>query len=323
MGRIVAAYAYEDGRRVSEVKLDESKQWSGRDGVFVWIGFHEPTLEDLRTLQTQFGLHELAVEDALNAHQLPKVEIYGDQLFVALRTAALEGGKVELGETQVFVGKDYIITVRHGASSSYLPIRDHLEACPALLRHGVDYVLHAILDFVVDAYNPVLEAVRVEVDRLEERVLRGSLVNADIERIFSLRRQLVRLRRVAAPMAEVCQRLTHLELPFLDKNVRPYFRDVHDHALRASEAIDGLREVLTFVFEAGLLLETRKQNGDTRRFAAWAAILAVPTAIAGIYGMNFENMPELRTEYGYFVVLAVIFGICGFLYMRFKKADWL
>ena len=277
----------------------------------------------MRVLQAQFGLHELAIEDALSAHQVPKLEVYGDSLFVVLRTAQLDHGKVVFGETCIFVGEDYIISVRQGASQSYLPVRLRCEASPKLLTHGDDYVLHALLDFVVDNYMPVVAAAVEEVDAIEERLLEARLTRGDIERIYELRRELVRLRRVAAPMVEVCSRLRHVELPFMDKNMRPYFKDVLDHVVRVNETIDGLREVLSFAFEAAHLLESSRQGEVSRKFAGWAAILAVPTAIAGIYGMNFEFMPELTWSYGYFIVLAVIFGAAGTLFWQFRRSGWL
>jgi magnesium transporter len=323
MGRVVAAYAYRDGCRVAEIQLGDSAAWAHAKGDFVWIGFQEPTEHDLRTLQAQFGLHELAIEDALHAHQVPKLEVYGDSLFVVLRTAALQDARVAFGETHIFVGADYIISVRHGASQSYLPVRTRCEASPKLLAHGVDYVLHALLDFVVDNYMPVVDAAVEEVDAIEERLLQDRIGRADIERIYELRRELVRLRRVSAPMVEVCSRLRHVELPFIDKNMRPYFKDVLDHVVRVNETIDGLREVLSFAFEAAHLLESARQGDVSRKFAGWAAILAVPTAIAGIYGMNFQHMPELTWRYGYFVVLGVIAGLCGLLFYRFRRAGWI
>ena len=323
MGRGVAAYAYRCGQRIAEIQLGDSASWAREKGDFVWIGFHEPNEQDLRTLQQQFGLHELAVEDALHAHQIPKLEIYGESLFVVLRTAQLEQGKVVFGETPIFVSHDYIITVRHGASQSYAKVRQRCEASPKLLTHGVDYVLHALLDYVVDNYLPVVNDAVEEVDAIEERLLQGALDRGDIERIYELRRELVRLRRVAAPMVEVCSRLRHVELPFIDKNMRPYFKDVLDHVVRTNETIDGLREVLSFAFEAAHLLESARQGEVSRKFAGWAAILAVPTAIAGIYGMNFQDMPELQWEFGYPWALALIFGCAGLLFWQFRRAGWI
>jgi magnesium transporter len=323
MSRVVAAYTYRGGSRIAEIQLGESASWAREKGDFVWIGFHEPTEQDLRMLQTQFGLHELAIEDALHAHQVPKLEVYGESLFVVLRTAELDQGKVVFGETCIFVGGDYIISVRQGASQSYAPVRERCEASPKLLAHGVDYVLHALLDFAVDNYLPVVNAAVEEVDAIEERLLQGELSRADIERIYELRRELVRLRRVAAPMIEVCSRLRHVELPFMDKNMRPYFKDVLDHVVRVNETIDRLREVLSFAFEAAHLLESARQGGVSRKFAGWAAILAVPTAVAGIWGMNFEFMPELRWRYGYFMALGVILGAASLLFLRFRRSGWI
>jgi magnesium transporter len=184
-------------------------------------------------------------------------------------------------------------------------------------------VLHALLDYVVDNYTPVVNDAVEEVDAIEERLLQGQLKRADIERIYELRRELVRLRRVAAPMVEVCSRLRHVELPFIDKNMRPYFKDVLDHVVRVNETIDGLREVLSFAFEAAHLLESSRQGEVSRKFAGWAAILAVPTAIAGIFGMNFDHMPELHWQYGYYLALTLIFGVAAILYWRFRRSGWL
>jgi magnesium transporter len=325
MGRIVAAYAYRDGSRIAEIQLGESRSWAGGKSDFVWIGFHEPTEHDLRVLQAQFGLHELAVEDALHAHQLPKVEIYGDSLFLVVRTAEMQDGRVAFGETHIFVGEHYIITVRHGASRSYSVVRERCESSPRLLSHGVDYVLHALLDYVVDNYQPVIKSMEEEVDAIEERILQGvgRLAYEDIERIYDLRRELVRLRRVATPMMEVCNRLRRIEMPFLDKEVRPYFRDVLDHVQRVNETIDALREVLSFAFEAAHLLESARQGDVSRRLAGWAAVIAVPTAIAGIYGMNFDLMPELHWRYGYPLALTLILGGAGYLYYRFRRSGWI
>ena len=201
-------------------------------------------------------------------------------------------------------------------------VRTRCESCPRLLRHGEDYVLYAILDFVVDNYVPVIEALESEVAELEDRVLKDRITRGDVERIYQLRRELLQLCRTVAPTIEVCRRLEHLELPFIDDAIRAYFRDVVDHVQRVNEIIDALREVLAFSFEAALLLQSARQGEIQRRFTGWAAILAVPTAIAGIYGMNFEFMPELNVRFGYYTVLAVILAICLYLFYRFRRAGW-
>jgi magnesium transporter len=277
----------------------------------------------MRTLQEQYDLHPLAVEDAVKADQLPKLDVYGDQLFVVARTAHLEDRNIAYGETALFVGHSHIISVRHGSARSHKALREHLEAAPTLLMHGVDYVLHAILDFIVDGYLPVIETIEDEVLAMEQATLDKFLGRDEVTRIFRLRRELIRFGRVLVPMGEVAGKLVRLDLPCIDPETRPYFSDVLDHVRRVQTMTDGLRDVLASVFEFSNLLEQQRTGAITRQLAAWAAILAVPTAIAGIYGMNFEHMPELKTEYGYFVVLGVIAIVCTALYVRFKKAGWL
>ena len=320
---VVAAYLYRDGRRVGPVSIDDPAPACSDKSEFVWIGLLEPSEVEFRELEQKFSLHPLAVEDALKAHQLPKVDVYGDQLFVIARTAHLEDDRIVYGETSIFVGPSHIITVRHGSARAHNALREHLEAAPTLLAHGVDYVLHAVLDFVVDGYLPIVETIEEDVLEMERRAMDSFLEREQVTRIFNLRRELIRFQRVLGPMSEVVSKLVHLDLPCIDPDARPYFSDVFDHVRRVQNMVDGLREVLASVFEISTLLEQQRQGVITRQLAAWAAILAVPTAIAGIYGMNFENMPELKTQYGYYVVLIVIVAICGVLYRQFRRSGWL
>jgi len=323
LNAVIAAAAYAEGRRVADIAIEDAGAWARKDGHFVWIGLYEPAEELLRCIQAQFGLHALAVEDALNAHQRPKLEVYGETLFVVLRTARLLDGQIGFGETHIFVGDGFVVSVRHGASASYGQPRAIAEASPDLLRHGEDYVLYAIMDFVTDNYLPILDALESETGSLEQTMLLRSPKSNDIERIYQLRRDLANLRRAAAPLQDVCLKLDRLDLPVIDAEVRPYYHDVHDHVIRINESIDTLREVLSFAFEAGMMTAAARQNDVTRKLAAWAAMLAVPTAIAGVYGMNFEHMPELKWEYGYYGILAVIAVLVVGLYTRFKKLGWL
>ncbi|NNM72841.1 magnesium and cobalt transport protein CorA [Enterovirga aerilata] len=321
---VVAAYLYRNGQRAAPVTLSSpAPVCAGDKSEFIWIGLVEPSEEELRVLQENLGLHPLAVEDALKAHQLPKVEVYGDQLFVVARTAHLEGDRIAYGETSVFVGPTHVISVRHGSARAHTQLRAQLEAAPNQLRLGVDYVLHGILDFIVDGYLPIVEAIEEDVLAMEQKTLESCLGRGEINRLFQLRRELIRFGRVMGPMSEVASKLVHLDLPGIDPDVRPYFRDVLDHVRRVEVMAAGLRDALTSVFEVSTLLEQQRQGDITRKLAAWAAILAVPTAIAGIYGMNFENMPELRTAYGYYVVLAAIGLACAGLYWRFRRTGWL
>jgi magnesium transporter len=321
---VVAAAIYRGGKRARTVSLDDTRPWRlGRD-EFVWVGIVDPAEDELRALQERFQLHPLAVEDALKAHELPKVEVFGNQLFVVMRTASFEpGGEICYGETSFFVGQRFIITVRHASARAHTELRHQLEAAPTLLRHGVDYVLHAVIDFIVDGYLPVVDAIEEEVDDKERKALDAFLSRAEVTRLFTLRRDIRKFQRVLGPTNEVCARLEHLEMPFLDPEVRPYFRDVLDHVRRVEGMVEGLRDVIGAVFEASLLLEQQRQGEITRRLAAWAAILAVPTAVAGIYGMNFEFMPELKWKFGYYLILATIAVICAFLYSLFKRSKWL
>jgi magnesium transporter len=320
---IVAASTYRDGALVGGAMAPPESLWELKRNEFVWIGLFEPEEHELRELALRFHLHPLAVEDALTAHQLPKLESYGDQLFVVARTARLEGGHIVYGETSIFVGPNFIITVRHGSARAHTKLRQQLEAAPARLKHGTDYVLHGLLDFIVKGYEPVIDGIEEEVLELEARSIDCPLSKDEVHRIFRHRRDLMRFSRTLGPMEEVVGQLENLELPCVDNDMRPYFRDVHDHLRRVQAMTDGLREVLRSVFEAGLLIEQQQQSIITRKLAAWAAILAVPTAIAGLYGMNFEHMPELKWTYGYPTVLGVIMVACALLFWRFRRAGWL
>ncbi len=320
---VVAAYLYRDGRRVEEVHLDRPMPHMVGHGEFVWIGLLEPTEDELRSLQQNFALHPLAVEDAMQPHEMPKLDIYGDQLFITMRTAYLQDDRIMYGETSIFVGPNHIISVRHGSTRAHIQLRAQLEASPQLLAHGVDYVLHAILDFGVDGYFPIAAAIEDQVLAMERRALDEFLNREEVTRLFTLRHQLIKFQRVLGPTSEMVRKLVNLDLPCIDHEVRPYFNDVLDHVRRMENMVAGLRDVLTSVFEIGTLLEQQRQGVITRQLAAWAAILAVPTAIAGVYGMNFKNMPELEWQYGYHTVLSAILILCATLYWRFKRANWL
>lgn len=319
---VVASYMYKNGKRAHEISLGVDPVASS-EGDFVWIGLVDPTVEEMASLQKMFDLHSLAVEDAIKGKQVPKVDVYGEQLFVVAKTAHLEGDKIAYGETCIFVGRHHLISVRHGSARSHRELRHQLEQSPRLLDHGSDYVLHGILDFIVDGYLPMVETLEDKVLDMEKHVLVSLLQPEQIRRIFRMRRQVIKFQRILGPMAEVAAKLSHLDLPCVDDNTKPFFKDVYDHVRRVENMVGGLREIMTSVFEASNLLEQQRQGAITRQLAAWAAILAVPTAIAGIYGMNFEHMPELKSEYGYPAVIVVIILLCLTLYYRFRKSGWL
>jgi len=319
---VIASFLYKNGRREGAVALEDGRAPDG-PGEFIWIGLHDPTSEEMATIQKNFGLHPLAIEDALNLQQMPKLEIFGGQIFVSIKSAQLDGDRIAYGQTSMFVGERHIITVRLGSARAHTDLRRQVEESPQLLKQGPDYVLHAVLDFVVDGYLPIVQKIEDNVLEMERQMLRSFLEREQIRRLFRLRRQVILFQRTLLPAAEVASKLVNLELPCLDPEAKPFFRDVLDHVNRVNTMLTSLREVIMSVFEASNLLEQQRQGVITRQLAAWAAILAVPTAIAGIYGMNFEHMPELKTQYGYFVVLGFIAVACGFLYWRFRAAKWL
>lgn len=326
MAMVVNCVAYADGSRVADVAVEDISEVIRVPGQFVWIGLLEPDDALLRQVQEEFGLHDLAIEDALRAHQRPKLEEYGDGLFVVLRTARLTDGDeahIALGETHVFIGPNYVVSVRHGASLSYAEVRKRCETTPHLLRKGPGFVLYALMDFVVDHYFPIVEALEDRLDTVEEEIFSGQPDRGAIERIYELKRDLLILKRAVSPLVDICNRLMRFDLATIPEDTRPYFRDVYDHAIRINEAIDTLRELVTSALEAKLSLVSVAQSDTTKQLAAWAAIIAVPTMIAGIYGMNFEYMPELHWRWGYPAVLAVMLSACGLLYRAFKRAGWL
>ncbi len=320
---VVASALYRNGARVADLKLEEVRYEAARDGAFFWIGLHEPSEAVLERVRNEFGLHPLAIEDAHKAHQRAKLDVYGDAIFLVVRTAQLSHPGIVYGETHVFVGKGYVITVRHGPSSSYGEVRRRCESDPRMLRHGEDYILYALLDFVADHYFPVIDSIVDEVSEIESHIVDHCFTGQEIDRLYQLRRELNVFRRRVSPMLEVCRRLERLELPMIDPEVHPYYRDVQDHVMQVNESIDSLRDALASAYEAAMMISAARQNEVMKRLAGWAAILAFPTAIAGVYGMNFENMPELKWHYGYFTVLTTIAGVCGYLFYRFRKAGWI
>ncbi len=322
MEGVVASVAYADGKRVGDVAIPDISEVLKKPDHFVWIGLHDPSPELLKRIQEEFGLHELAIEDAQAAHQRPKLEQYGDSIFIVLRPAILAPGQeqVELGETHIFVGARYIVSIRHGATPSYAGVRTRCESTPALLAKGPGFVLYAIMDFVVDQYFPVIDALGDQLERLEDEIFSDDFDRNTVQRIYDLKRNLVEVKRAVSPLVDVCNRLMRFDLPLIPDDTRPYFRDVYDHAIRINENVDTMRELLTGALEAHLSLTAVTQNDAMKKLAGWAAVIAVPTMVAGIYGMNFKFMPELEWHYGYPAVMVVMLASCGYLYYRFKRS---
>jgi magnesium transporter len=322
---IVDCAVYEEGRRRDGAPpVHEAMEACRKPGAFTWIGLYEPTEEEFDSIRREFELHELAVEDAIDAHQRPKLEVYGDMVFIVLKTARYVDPKevVKLGEILVFLGHDYIITVRHGEASELKEVRHSLEEAPDLLAHGPGAVLHAIVDKVVDDYTPAIIGLGEDIDEIENQVFSGERANP-AERIYKLKREVLAFSHAVGPLVDPVDRLSKGRYQVIHPEVRAYFRDVNDHLLRAHDQLEGFRDLLTSILSANLAQVTVRQNEDVRRITAIVAILAVPTALAGLYGMNFEHMPELGWTFGYPLVLAVMATLCLVLYRYFKKVGWL
>ena len=322
---VITARRYASGQPLNDALLiDGAERRLPGEQEFDWVGLCDPTPAELELVRRQFSLHPLAVEDAATAGQTPKLEIYGQHLFIIARSAMIEEGEnIGYGQTALFLSSDFLVTVRLGAISAHDDLRKRLESDPERLSEGPDFVAHAILDHLVDGYQPILERLDEGVLAMEEHAIDVFPQPSTIRRIFRLRRQLRRFVRVIGPMEEVCDRLAHTELAMVDPGARIWFRDVLDHIRRTMMRIADLRETMSSIVETAAMLEQHRQGDTTRQLAGWAAILAVPTAIAGIYGMNFDYLPELHYKWGYPMVLAAIFTICGGLYARFKRIGWI
>jgi magnesium transporter len=321
---IVDMAVYENGRRKEDIPLHEALEAS-KQGALAWIGLFEPTEEEFDSVRREFDLHELAVEDALNAHQRPKLEVYGDTLFIVLRTATYrEPDEISFGEIHLFVGDTFVVSVRHGEHGGLHEIRERLEERPDLLRCGVGSVVHAIADKVVDDYGPVITNLDIDITELEAQAFGDEAVKDITRRIYRLKRQTIEFHRATAPLIEPMFRLGEGRYPLIDHSqLRPYFRDVYDHLVRTVQQIDSFRELLTSILEANLTQVSVRQNEQMRQISAWAAIIAVPTLIAGIYGMNFDHMPELHWQYGYPGALALMLILSVGLHRFFRRIDWL
>jgi magnesium transporter len=321
---------YRDGVRDTSVASYAEAVRRAAEGVgFVWIGLHEPNVEELAGIAAEFGLHPLAVEDAVTAHQRPKLDQYDDSLFLVLKTVAyVEHSQVTAtsdivttGEVMVFVGRDFVVTVRHGDHGALRKLRHDLEADPKRLSHGPSAVLHAVADHVVDNYLVVAGELQDDIDEMESAVF--SPRGADTGQVYQLKREVLQFKRAITPLTTPMRTLAERPLDLVNPKVREYLRDVEDHLTKASEMANGYDELLTSVLQASLAQLSVAQNSDMRKISAWVAIFAVPTMIAGIYGMNFDHMPELRWTYGYPAVIAVILVLCFVLYRGFKRNGWL
>lgn len=323
MDMVVNSVAYRAGKRLGDVTIEEISEVLQEPDTFVWLGLWQPDEAFMRRVQEEFGLHDLAIEDALTAHQRPKIESYGDSLFIVVKTAQLVDGEVQYGETHLFVGKRFLLTVRHGASSSYAAIRIRAEENPQQLGKGAGYALYAVLDFVVDNYLLIVSQFEAQFDRIEANMFTAKFEQRAVEEVYGLRRHLLELRNAAAPMEDICNQLIHLHEALLPRELRAYVRDIQDHTHQVIAMTDSMREMLTNAMHVNLALVTVRQNEVVKRLAGWGAILAVPTVIFSLYGMNFSDMPELKSMWGYPATLLITLTGCAVLYRKLKRSGWL
>ncbi|WP_390178026.1 magnesium/cobalt transporter CorA [Psychrobacter proteolyticus] len=329
-GEVVNCYAYsrKTGENLNRVALNDVSRTLGNNGQFIWLGLYDPSLETMVKVKEAFDLHELAIEDAFADHQRAKVENYdNDMVFVVLRTAKLEDNVIRYGTTAIFMGKNYLITIRNGPSNSYAPVREHCHRRPEKLRMGPIFVLHAILDFIVDNYMPITDRLGRYLREQERYVFTSEFDKGTLKNLYELKSQLVHMRAIILPVQDICSFfINHKKSEIVSgfsQAAKPYFRDVNDHLLHSLDAINGLNEMLSVVMNTYMAMVNMGQNEVVRKLAAWAGILAVPTAIAGIYGMNFDFMPELHWKYSYLIIMTIIIALCSYLYYNFKRLKWL
>ena len=320
---LINCVAYEEGRKLADIDKRDIRNYLQRPGCFVWVALRDATDEELAEMQDEFDLHPLAVEDARHGHQRPKIEEYGDLLFVVMNTVEVVGDELKLGEVDIFVGRNYVLSVRQHSEQGFLGVRARAEREPELLRNGAGYVLYALMDAIVDRYFPVLDALETELEQIEHHLFSAKDPRANIESLYYVKQKLTELKHVTGPTLEYAGRLFGSRVPQVCVGLGEYFRDISDHLVRVNQSIDTARDTVATAIQVNLGLVQISDTEITKRLAAYGALVAVPTMIVGIYGMNFEHMPELKWAWGYPLVMATMAAIDGFLFWRFRKAGWL
>ena len=320
---LVNCVAYQDGRKLADIKPDEISDYVSRKDCFVWVALKDPGPGELAAMQHEFDLHELAVEDARHGHQRPKIEEYGDSLFAVLHTVDATDTDIEIGEMDVFVSPNYLLTVRSHTEHGFTNVRARCERAPHLLRQGSGSGFYALMDAIVDRYFPVLDALEAQLEAVEGRIFSGSSTRSNIESLYELKQKLMTLKHAAGPLLEASGKLHGGRVPQVCAGTQEYYRDVYDHLIRINQSIDSLRDMVTTAISVNLSLITLQENETTRRIAAYAALVAVPTMIAGVYGMNFKNMPELSWDFGYPLALFIMAVLDGIAFHRLRRAGWL
>jgi len=321
---LISCAAYEDGKKLGDIEVNRIPEYLRRPNCFVWVALQDPAAAEISAMQQTFGLHPLAVEDAHHGHQRPKIEEYGDSLFVVLHVVEAGGGEFQLGELAIFAGQNYVLSVRNRTEKSFREVRARCEREPDLLRRGPGFVLYALMDAVVDRYFPILDLLEDELDTVEGHIFAPqSAPRENIEALYGLKQRLIVVKHAVAPLLESISNLSGARVPALCTGINVYFRDIYDHLLRLNQEADSIRDTVATAISVNLSIVTLQENETMKRLAAYAALLAIPTMIAGIYGMNFEHMPELKWRYGYAVSVLVMAGLDAYLFFRFKKSKWL
>ena len=320
---LINCAAYENGVKLGDISTEAISDYIARPEAFVWVALRDATDAELQEMQEEFGLHDLAVEDARHGHQRPKIDEYGDSLFAVMHLVEMDGSDLRVGEVDVFVCHNYVLSVRSGNGHHFLGVRERCEREPDSLRQGAGFVFYALLDAVVDRYFPVIDALETELETIEDRIFEKGAARSNIERLYQLKRQVMVVKHAVAPLMEVVGKLYGGRVPSVCVAGQDYFRDVHDHLVRINAALEVVRETVGTAIQVSLSTVAIEQNDVNKRLAAWAGIFAVVTAFAGIWGMNFEYMPELKSEYGYPAALGVMLAVSGFLLWRFKRSGWL
>jgi magnesium transporter len=320
---LINCVAYEDGKRLGDIPKADISEYLKRPGCFVWVAVKDPEPAELAEMEEEFGLHELAVEDATRGHQRPKIEEYGDSVFAVMHVPQLRDNGVHMGELDLFVGRNYVLSVRHGFEPGFQAVRERAESEPELLRNGPGFVYYALMDNVVDRYFPLVDALETELEAIEARIFDDDRARANLRSLYDLKWKLNDVRHAIEPLTEVLHKLYGGRVPSVCMGMQDYFRDVYDHLLRVSAQMDGLRDMVVTALQVNLSTINMATTDITRRLAAYAALVAVPTLVAGIYGMNFKHMPELQEPWGYPLALLVMAGIDLVLWRKFRKAEWL
>jgi len=321
---LINCVLYQQGRKVREIPVEEIGSFIGRGDSFVWVALKDATEPELAALQAQFNLHDLAVEDAQHGHQRPKIEEYGDSLFAVLHLLEPRGGGITVGEANLFVGRDYVVSIRNAAAQGFADVRQRVEGEPELLASGgSSFVFYALMDAVVDRYFPILDELETELEAIESQIFVEGSARSNVARLYELKRRVMTVRHAVVPLMEGVGKLFGGRVPALCAKTQDYFRDVYDHLYRVNASLETIRETIVTAIQVNLSMVTIEQSDIAKRLTGWAAIFAVATTIVGIWGMNFEHMPELKWAYGYPFALGLIGAVCGVLYLQFRRARWL